>query len=267
MFTYKSWENFCSTLKDMNIRCITVKDVTKNVINELNNFVIIKHDIETNVKKALDIATIENKYNVKATYYFQGYLLNENQNVKMMKSIKELGHEIGYHYDVLDENRGDFEKAYDNYINYIKRFKEKGIEIESVCPHGNPVLSRNGWESNASFLSNIIIRNRLSIAGYDYIDAIVDIKNKNMNNLKFISDASYSWNNGEFYNIDFVINYLIDNNCIFISTHPHRWSKYPFIPMLRSKIFIATKKVTKILYKNKILKLIFNKYYHLAKKI
>ena len=62
-----------------------------------------------------------------------------------------MGHEITYHYDVLDSNRGNFKLAIEAFSNDIKRFKKYGFDVQTVCPHGNPVMIRDGWESNKDF--------------------------------------------------------------------------------------------------------------------
>ena len=50
------------------------------ILNQLNGqpWIAIKHDVETNVEKALEIAKIEAKYDIKATYYVQAYLVEDN---------------------------------------------------------------------------------------------------------------------------------------------------------------------------------------------
>ena len=108
MFVYKDWEIFCLKIKKLGIKSITAFDALKYSKTK-ENYVIIKHDVETNVKKALKLAYIENKFGLKATYYVQSYLLENEDNNKNLKKILNLGHEVTYHYDVLDSNNGNFQ--------------------------------------------------------------------------------------------------------------------------------------------------------------
>ena len=110
MFIYKEWERFCSNIINLNIKCITAFEALQESKSS-NHYVIIKHDVETNVKKALQLAIIEHKYNIKATYYVQSYLIENTENIRLLKKINELGHEVTYHYDVLDSNNGDYKLA------------------------------------------------------------------------------------------------------------------------------------------------------------
>ena len=76
MFIYREWDRFCFEISNKNINCLTASDALKAAKTN-SNYLIIKHDVETNVKKALKIAQIENKYNVKSTFYVQSYFLRK----------------------------------------------------------------------------------------------------------------------------------------------------------------------------------------------
>ena len=105
IFTFSKWEEFCKNLSDKSIYSICACDVGKE------KYLVLKHDVETNVQNALNMAIIENKYGHKGSYYVQAYLLKDAKNIEMLKKIQTLGHEVSYHYDVLDSCKGDVEKA------------------------------------------------------------------------------------------------------------------------------------------------------------
>jgi len=55
------------------------------------------------------MAKIENSFGIRSTYYFW-----KNEEVfkpAMINEIVNMGHEIGYHYEVLDKTKGDYEEA------------------------------------------------------------------------------------------------------------------------------------------------------------
>ena len=55
IFTYKNWDKFCKTLSNKGVISVPAKQVF-----ELNSkYLVLKHDVETNVKKAYKIAKIE----------------------------------------------------------------------------------------------------------------------------------------------------------------------------------------------------------------
>ena len=72
LFSYKKWDKICEKLSE-NYHCIRADQILEQTPN--TNWIVLKHDIETNPLKALEIAKIENKYGIKATYYFQSYLI------------------------------------------------------------------------------------------------------------------------------------------------------------------------------------------------
>ena len=109
IFTYKLWEKFCKTLNERGLNSVTAKYVLDNNSNE--KYVVLKHDVETKVKNALKLAQIEANYGHCGSYYVQAYLLENKENLDMLNKIKELGHEVSYHYDVMDFAKGDLDLA------------------------------------------------------------------------------------------------------------------------------------------------------------
>lgn len=140
MFYYKNWKKFCSAVVKTNVTSLRASDIA--VQNPGKQFVVFKHDVETNPTKALKLAEIENKHGIKGSFYVQAYLLNSPEHVKILQQIKHLGHEVSYHYDVLDANNGNFEKANIEFQHNLKKFENAGFDIKTVCQHGNPVKNR-----------------------------------------------------------------------------------------------------------------------------
>ena len=107
IFTYKKWDDFCKKLNERGRRSIPACEVFGNDIS----YLVLKHDVETDVHRAYELAKIEKRYNHRGTYYVQSYLLNDSENVKVLNEMQNMGHEISYHYDVMDSNKGDIENA------------------------------------------------------------------------------------------------------------------------------------------------------------
>ena len=279
MFVYKEWEFFCSAIFKLNLNAITAKEALK-LSKTSEKYLIIKHDVETNVDKALKLALIENKFAIKATYYVQSYLLNDNKNIEVLKKIKKLGHEVTYHYDVLDANKGNYTLAEKEFDITLMRFEEQGFKVETVCPHGNPVMERTGWSSNKDFF-----RNKKLNSKYSNISDIVINPEKFINSeMVYISDAGFGWkiisdisNNDKagtvkdkkIEGLKDVVDILSFNNNItlIISAHPHRWNSNEVFASFKKNLFFSLKftvqKLTKIPFMNKLI----GKFYYLAKKI
>lgn len=276
MFFYQKWESFCSKVNMHNIVSFRAKDLLKSETN--TQFIVFKHDVETNVENALRLAKIESKYGISGSYYVQGYLLKSPKNVLLLQQIRDLGHEVSYHYDVLDENRGDFEKADIQFKSYVDLFESSGFPIETVCQHGNPVMDRVGYSSNRDFFRNKKIKQQYE----NMLDIVVDFKETTKLNYTYISDAGYSWkiisdpeNNDRNNSIsdiplegyEGIFDLILRGDSIILSTHPHRWRKSRFEILLRIAIFKIVRLTVQLSRKIPLVEKILSKFYFLAKKI
>ena len=270
MFLYSHWDRICKELS-LNHNCILAKQIMDQ--NQDSNWTVVKHDVETNVSKALRLAKIEAKYNIYATYYVQSCLLKDNES--QLKEIAALGHEVTYHYDVLDSNDGDYETAIDEFNSTINKFKEFGFIVSTVCPHGNPIINRKGWSSNKDFFRNKEVSKRFP----DILDIVVHLPSKLEKRYIYISDAEYSWkfisniedndlaNKGDQEILD-IFNVLSNNkDCLIISTHPHRWQSLRIFSIINIIVFKIIRIVARLVSKIPFLKGIMSKYYYLAKNI
>jgi len=163
-FTYNKYEKLCETLLKSDLSILTVKDYIL-MEDKPNKFVIIRHDIddETDLTYAIRMAKTENKLGFKTSYYFRTC---ENVfNTDCIKQIEQLGHEIGYHYEVLGETEGDYEKAIELFEVNLNKFK-KICDIKTIAQHGGPL--RNCL--NVVKISNIVQIFKQMIQGKHILD-------------------------------------------------------------------------------------------------
>ena len=277
MFTYNNWDQFCSTISKKNHCCIRAMDVIDTVKQD-KKFIVLKHDVEVNVKKALVFAEIEHNYKISATFYIQSYLLDSIKNIKILKKIQDLEHEIAYHYDILDRNKGNWQKAISEFEANIKKFERFGFKIKTVCPHGNPVMTREGWSSNKDFFRNQKIKDKFN----KITDIAVGLPQHITKKYLYISDAGYEWQlitdiahndirntkpDIKLHNFRKISELINKRNSLIISIHPHRWHKYLFYVNMRILLFKTLKSCATLAVRNKFIKKILNRFYHLAKKI
>ena len=277
MFIYKKWENFCRELDQLNVHSITAASLIDK--SDILNFIILKHDVETNPIKSLKMAKIESKYGHKGSYYVQAYLLNNIKNIDILKKISELGHEVSYHHDVMDSNSGDMISADIEFFENLNKFRLHGFEIKTVCQHGNPVIKRQNYYSNRDFFRN----NNIAEKYNDIAEIMWNFKEKSGYDYIYVSDSGYNWQiiynpeNNDITNsddkniqigeINNLVNIIKEEKNIVISTHPHRWQSNVFVYYMRIYIFAIIKKIVKFMIKIPILNKIFSKYYYIAKKI
>jgi len=278
MFLYKQWENFCRELDNNGFNSVTAASLINDNVDK-GDFLVLKHDVENNPSKALKFAEIENKYFHKGSYYVQAYLLHDEKNIEILKRIKALGHEVSYHHDVMDSNKGDLDEARLEFLRYKKLFEQNGFSISTVCQHGNPIIERDGYTSNRDFFRDKEIQNEFS----SITEIMVNFKNKLRVNYKYISDAGYGWNvifdpenndvcdssdkNTPISSLKEVITYLKENRYVIISTHPHRWHTNKYNAVLKDSMFKFVKNIAKILLKIPGMKKVMGRFYFLAKKI
>ena len=88
MFLFRYWDSFCKELADNGIKSIPAREVNADV----RSYLVLKHDVETNVPNAYKIAQIENKYGHRGSYYVQAYLLENENNVRLSRQYLPLTH-------------------------------------------------------------------------------------------------------------------------------------------------------------------------------
>lgn len=274
IFIHKLWETLCRELQGKHIHSIPACEVTAGS----ERFLVLKHDVETDVRKAYQIACIENRHGHRGSYYVQAYLLQNAENVRLLQRMQAMGHEISYHYDVLDSCGGNFEQAMVEFENNCKLFEQCGFPIVTVCQHGNPVINRVGYTSNRDFFRSRKVRDLYP----GMKDIMVNFKQDVPAEYAYFSDAGRRFHliydpinndveksddkNIPVDTLEELLDHITKQSCI-VSIHPHRWAASSLQYQLRSTVFKSVRSVAKLLIRVPLFKRIMNKYYYLAKKI
>lgn len=273
IFIYSAWERFCAALQAEGRISIPAREVTAGI----DSFLVLKHDIENTVPKAYKLAEIEHRYGHRGTYYAHAYLLDDPQHVELLRKMQAMGHEISYHYDVMDSNHGNLDGAIKEFEANRQRFEGLGFPIITVCQHGNPVVERVGYTSNRDFFRS----SRVQALYPQIADIMVDYKKKYQTDYSYFSDAGRKFKlifdpiNNDIVNSDDKNVPYEDLNALLaalpqkaiISTHPHRWTESAASYMIKEKAFKIIKGAAKLAMKVPGIKKIMSKYYYLAKKI
>ncbi len=204
-FTLNKYQELCDAISKSGYTALTVEkylaegDVPKK-------FIILRHDVDEEPEHALKMAKLENEFNIHSTYYFR--YTKEVFRPNIIKTIHSLGHEIGYHYEVLSKSNGNYEHAYKTFENELNQFKSL-CSITTIAQHGSPLLG----ELSATSFSGVynIIKNFLNHKKVftNLIEADLwkkyDFKKSgilgeaytsiNFNNIFYISDSGRDWNN------------------------------------------------------------------------
>lgn len=150
-FTY---ESYCSLLSLIDSSGYEFADFEN--WEDKTRCVILRHDIDCDISKALQMAKIEQQRNVKSTYYIlvtsDFYNIHSKENRNKLKQIIKCGHDIGLHFDetVYPEEivigEGYAQNLCDK-ILYESKILENVIEkpVKSVSMHrpGKEILKEN----------------------------------------------------------------------------------------------------------------------------
>lgn len=253
-FTPEAYQNLLLTLKNNGYQFITFEQWSMSKPND--KLVIIRHDVDLLPFNSLATAKIEAQLDIKATYYFR--CVKQSNNPDVIKSIVELGHEIGYHYEDLSLFSGNFEKSISHFEKMLKYFRNF-YPVKTISMHGSPASvydNRDIWKKYNY--------NDFGIIGEPYFDFI------NNKDYIYFTETARMWS-GEKYNIrdkslsgsnyfDITIHSTYDlinwintsNNRypVMITTHPQRWTDNKF-EWISEFLFQNVKN----LFKNLLLKL------------
>ncbi|MBN2332047.1 MAG: hypothetical protein JXO49_09200 [Deltaproteobacteria bacterium] len=223
-FTLPMYEQLCQTVLDHHFVIKTIHEAV-NKTQRNSPALIFRHDVDRQPHTALNMAKLEHRLGIKASYYFrfvQGVYIPE-----IIKEIHAMGHEIGYHYETLSKCNGDYDRA-------ILLFQKELAEFRSLCPvttismHGRPLSpydNRTLWQ-RYDFKT-------FGIAGECYLSLDYQA-------ITYLSDTGRTWNPHRYNVRDRVdqaplpplestsdlISYLSGEHHrdICILTHPNRWT-------------------------------------------
>ena len=141
-FTMDKYQQLChGILKKYKVYTVSGYLLTKPE----GNIAIIRHDVDRKIKNSLYMAEREHEMGIKSSYYFR-YPSTFNSDI--IQQIRDLGHEIGYHYEVLSKTNGDYKKAIAIFQSELEEFR-KICPIDTICMHGSPLSkydNRNLWD-------------------------------------------------------------------------------------------------------------------------
>ncbi len=165
-------------------------------------FIILRHDIDAQVWKALKMAKIDSDLGISATFFVRvhgPYNPFREPSYEAILKIVELGHEIGFHYEPLfyTKNNLPLEETILLEIRLLnKLFK---ISIRSIAPHmpsllKGPELGNLKEEFNDSYSPRFFTK------------------------IKYISDSNKRWREG------CMCRWIEESDQIQIAVHPHWWN-------------------------------------------
>ena len=106
-------------------------------------FCICRHDVDADLANALRMAAADAAAGIRATYYFR--MTRWLFKPPVIDRISRMGHEIGYHYEVLSDAGGDDGRARDLFAANLERLR-RIAPVQTACMHGRAFSPHNNLD-------------------------------------------------------------------------------------------------------------------------
>lgn len=177
-FTIRKYIELIVSLRKNGYSFLTFNDYLLNENLGKRKVVILRHDVDALPANSLLFARIQNMYGLKGSYYFRA--VKGSWDERIIKRIKELGHEVGYHYESLTTSRGNLEQAISDFSYNLEKLRGL-VDVSTICMHGSPTSkfdSRSLW-SNYDY-------KEYGIIGEPYFDI-------DFNKVFYLTDTGRRW--------------------------------------------------------------------------
>lgn len=173
-FTFTNYGRILDAICDRQLESVRMCDFVTRYPYDVP-FVMLRHDVEWNPKRSLYGAQMESARGLHGTYYFHGPHRRKVFDLSIMHELEAMGHEVGYHYEALDLTDGDFDKALQLFDEQLQAFRDGGVQVRTVCAHGNPRKKKVGYEHNKDlFGRNLEALGTRGLVGDGYLSVDFD---------------------------------------------------------------------------------------------
>jgi hypothetical protein len=258
-FTIKTYHALLYNLQRQGFEFSTFEDFAEKKTNTRS--VILRHDVDLLPYNSLDTARIENSLGIRGSYYFR--IGTESNNPTVIHQIELLGHEIGYHYETMDEiskklhssgHENMIDEAYEEFCKNLAYFRTL-YPVKTICMHGSP---RSKYDNRAIWQKYDY--RKLGIIGEPYFDI-------DFSKVFYLTDTGRRWDGYKvsvrdkipdhqerwtkeglvFHSTKDIIRAARENclpDQIMITVHPQRWTNHPGLWM-KELVFQELKNVVK----------------------
>jgi len=187
--------------------------------------IVLRHDVDKLPQNAVDLAEIEKNLGIKASYYYR--IVKQSNVPHLIEKVRDMGHEIGYHYEDLTLAKGDKQRAIETFEENLTYFR-KFYPVVTACMHGSPLSkwdNRDLWE-NYNYKDFGIIAEPYFDINYDEVFYITDTGRHWNNTGVSVRDKVKSKFNIDVKNTQNLIK-MAKNDIlppkVIINKHPQRW--------------------------------------------
>jgi hypothetical protein len=196
-FTHATYRKLLQHIRDCGHHICPLRSVPG-----AGKYVILRHDIDYSVVKAVELAEIESEFGIRATYFLMlsstYYNLLGAEHLRAARRLVALGHEIGFHYDTDVLESGSEERQAEQIVRQA-RFLSDLLEapVTSVAQH-NPSVTAT----------------RVRVPGY--LDAYAD---------RFCKDIAYLSDSRRLWGVADPFQFFAEHDRAQLLIHPLWWSR------------------------------------------
>lgn len=223
-FTLDMYRQLCLALVEAGYRSRPIGDYAEDADPDGRPRVYLRHDIDRAPKTALGTARVERDLGLTATYFFR--LVSGAFVPEVVAGVRDLGMEVGYHYECLDRAAGDTSRALEICRDDLEKLRAIA-PVRSMAMHGNPLTkydNRDMWKQHDYREFGI------EVAAYFTID---------YTKVRYYSDTGRNWDEskGKMYDLvdsgqatrltttrSLIEHLKTDRRDTCILTHPNRWT-------------------------------------------
>ena len=145
-FTYAEYARFLDRLRER--RVVSMRDFARG-----EGDLALRHDVDSRLESALEFARLEHERGLSATYFVlhTASYWDDPGLLPSLRRLQELGHEVGFHNDLVTLQRLEGLDAAGYLRDQLARLRGGGIEVAGASAHGSPWCHRLGFHNNYVF--------------------------------------------------------------------------------------------------------------------
>jgi hypothetical protein len=148
-FTYRRYDDWLAGLDPTQV--VPLRDLAFTAPPAVG----LRHDVDDRLDTAVELAELEHVHGLRATYFVlhtASYYRHEPSFAATLRRLQdELGHEIGFHNDLLTLERVNGADAGDVLARELRWLRGEGLDVRGSAAHGSPHCHRLGFHNNYVF--------------------------------------------------------------------------------------------------------------------
>ena len=194
-FTYEAYEDMINLLRQNDYQVVNYYNY-----ENVNKCVILRHDVDMSLEKAVEMAHLEKKLGVCSTYYVlissEFYNIYSKRSARCLDEIMQCGHDIGLHFD---------EERYGKKSDIVKHMEQE-VDLLGMCLNREVKSISMHRPSKETLEANYVIRGGKILNSYG---------KEFFTYFKYVSDSRKQWREDVFHIIQ-----SSHHNRLHILTHP-----------------------------------------------